>query len=113
MNDAEGLNDIINSFINFERPEVKNFRKAIELFKQDIPKVTDTLRNMLEEQEKTNPKFVKERDKFLKLCHDSINPEVTKADVREMIIQHILTEDIFIQYLTKHNSIEKIILHIS
>ncbi len=60
-----------------------------------MPKVTDTLRDLLEIQEKKNPKFVKERDKFLKLCHDSINPEVTKADVREMIIQHILTEDIF------------------
>jgi predicted helicase len=95
MKDAEALDHIIHSFINFERPEVKNFRKAIELFKQDIPKVTDTLRDLLDEQEKTNKKFTAERDKFLKLCHDSINPDVTKADVREMIIQHILTEDIF------------------
>jgi len=95
MKDAEALDRILHSFINFERPEVKNFRKAIELFKQDIPKVTDTLRDMLDVQETENKKFVKERDKFLKLCHDSINPEVTKADVREMIIQHILTEDIF------------------
>jgi predicted helicase len=95
MNDAEALHHIITVFINFERPEVQHFRKAIELFKQDIPKVTDTLRNMLEVQETDNPNFVKERDKFLKLCHDSINPDVTKADVREMIIQHILTEDIF------------------
>ena len=50
---------------------------------------------MLEVQETDNPKFVKERDKFLKLCHDSINPEITKQDIREMMIQHILTEDIF------------------
>lgn len=95
VSDAEALDKLLIAFINFERPEVKNFRKAIELFKQDVPKVTDTLRDLLELQEKKNPKFVKERDKFLKLCHDSINPEVTKADVREMIIQHILTEDIF------------------
>jgi predicted helicase len=95
MSNAEALDRILHSFINFERPEVKNFRKAIELFKQDVPKVTDTIRDLLEVQEKTNAKFRKERDKFLKLCHDSINPEVTKADVREMIIQHILTEDIF------------------
>ncbi|WP_202552228.1 hypothetical protein [Ginsengibacter hankyongi] len=95
MKDAEALDRILHDFINFERPEVKNFRKAIELFKQDIPKVTDTIRDLLEVQEKSNPAFVTERDKFLKLCHDSINPEVTKADVREMIIQHILTEDIF------------------
>lgn len=93
--DNQALDELIKAFISFERPEVKNFRKAIELFKQDVPKVTDTLRDMLEIQEKTNPKFKKERDKFLLLCHDSINPDVTKEDVREMIIQHILTEDIF------------------
>ena len=95
MMDAEALDRILLSFISFERPEVRSFRKAIELFKQDVPKVTDTLRDMLDVEEKKNKKFVKERDKFLKLCHDSINPEITKADVREMIIQHILTEDIF------------------
>ena len=95
MKDAEKLDAIINAFINFERPEVKNFRNAIELFKQDIPKVTDTLRDILEDQEKVNKTFVKKRDAFLRLCHDSINPDVTKLDVREMIIQHILTEDIF------------------
>lgn len=95
MSDAEALDRIINSFINFERAEVKNFRTAIELFKQDIPKLTQTLRELLNSEEKSNAKFVKERDKFLKLCHDSINPEVSKEDVREMIIQHILTEDIF------------------
>lgn len=95
VSDSQALDRLLLTFISFERPEVKNFRKAIELFKQDIPKVTETIREMLEIQEKTNPKFVKERDKFLQLCHDSINPDVTKADVREMIIQHILTEDIF------------------
>ncbi len=95
MKDTKALDNIITTFISFERPEVKNFRKAIELFKQDIPKVTDTLREILETQETDNPKFVSERNKFLKLCHDSINPDVTTGDVREMIIQHILTEDIF------------------
>ena len=95
MKDGAALDHLIHNFINFERPEVKHFHTAIELFKQDIPKVTDMLRDLLETQETTNPKFVKERNKFLKLCHDSINPEVTPADVREMMIQHILTEDIF------------------
>lgn len=95
MSEAEALDRIIHSFINFERPEVRNFHKAIELFKQDIPKVTDTLRDMLLTQENSNKEFIKERDKFLKLCHESINPNVTNDDVREMMIQHILTEDIF------------------
>jgi len=95
MKDIEALDNLINTFMSYERAEVKNFRKAIELFKEDIPHVTETIRDLLEKQEKDNKNFVKERNKFLSLCQKSINPEVTKADVREMIIQHILTEDIF------------------
>ena len=32
---------------------------------------------------------------FLKHAKETINPTVSDADVREMLIQHILTEDIF------------------
>ena len=93
--DAEALHRLLTVFICFERPEVINFRKAIEHFKEDIPKVTETLRDIISEAEKANPNYVKAAAVFLKLCHDSINPDITTADVREMIIQHILTEDIF------------------
>lgn len=75
--DSEALHRIINAFINFERPEVQHFRKAIELFKQDIPKVTETLRKIIIEQETGNEKFIKASATFLKLCHDSINPNIT------------------------------------
>lgn len=95
MKDAESLDKLLISFISFERPEVRNFRKAIELFKEHIPKVTTLVRNIIVEQETTNKEFIKAGKKFLKLCQDSINPEVTMDDVREMIIQHIVTEDIF------------------
>lgn len=95
MAEIAALDRLINEFINFERPEVQNFRKAIELFKEDIPKVTETLKGIIKSQEKTNAKFQAAGTAFLKLCHDSINPDVTMADVQEMIIQHILTEDIF------------------
>lgn len=74
---------------------MQGFREAIELFKQDVPKVTETLRGIILAQEKTNPAFNKAAAAFLKLCQDSINPDVAMDDVREMMIQHILTENIF------------------
>lgn len=95
MSDAEALHRVITDFISFERPEIRNFRKAIELFKQDIPKVTETIRGIIIDAEKGNKKFIAASAVFLKLCHDSINPDVNNEDVREMIIQHILTEDVF------------------
>ena len=95
MSDAEALDRIIKTFIAYQRPEVENFHKAIELFKQDIPKVTDTLRGIILAEEKTNTKFKETEATFWELCKESINPEITLEDIREMMIQHILTEDIF------------------
>ena len=34
---------------------------------------------------------------FLELCRRTMGPDVTYADVREMLLQHILTEDIFLR----------------
>ncbi|MFL5739311.1 MAG: type ISP restriction/modification enzyme [Flavisolibacter sp.] len=95
IKDAEALHQLLTAFVTFERPEVTHFRKAIEHFKQDIPKVTEAIRGLIIEQEASNLKYNKAAEAFLKLCHDSINPEIKMEDVREMIIQHILTEDIF------------------
>ncbi|MCX6237784.1 MAG: N-6 DNA methylase [Bacteroidia bacterium] len=95
MSDTEALDRIIHEFISYERPEVENFHKAIELFKQDIPKVTDTLRGIILSQEKTNAKFIEAEANYWALCKESINPGISLDDIREMMIQHILTEDIF------------------
>ena len=96
MRDDEALDGIINAFINYVRPEVEDFREAIASFKEDLPTILEALRGLIARQSETNRNFVTARDKFLEICRKSINPEISLEDVREMIIQHILTEDIFI-----------------
>jgi predicted helicase len=95
MADADNLDKVIKQFVNYEREEVHKFRDAIEHFKQDIPNVTDTLRKLIAEQEEGNKNYIKACNTFLEMLKDSINPDITTADVKEMMIQHILTADIF------------------
>ncbi|BAY85289.1 adenine specific DNA methyltransferase [Calothrix parasitica NIES-267] len=96
IKDAEALDEIINNFINYVRPEVKDFREAIETFKEDLPTILKALRDLINSQANTNKKFNESINKFWGICKESINPEIDLSDVREMVIQHILTEDIFI-----------------
>lgn len=96
MRDAEALDRTLNAFVNYMRPEVKDFREAIKIFKQDLPTILETLRGMLQTQERSNPQFCQRRNRFLEICRESINPEMSLFDVQEMLIQHILTEDIFL-----------------
>ena len=66
-------------------------------FKDDLPKVLEALCEMFDAQQKSNKPFDKALKVFLKLCQDSIQADITLDDVREMLIQHILTEDIFLR----------------
>lgn len=89
------LDGLITQFINYVPPEVNNFRQAINAFKEDVPTILEALREIIAQQAETNQDFIAARTKFHDICQQSINPEISLLDVREMIIQHILTEDIF------------------
>jgi predicted helicase len=97
MRDAEALNHLVTAFVSFERPEVSDFRRAVSNFKDDLPKVLEALREMIDAQQKSNKAFAQALKTFLKLCRDNIHADITLDDAREMLIQHILTEDIFLR----------------
>lgn len=91
------LQKLLELFFSYEPEVIVDFRKAVEQFKTDLPAVLSALRDMIGAAEKENEKFRKASLRFLKHAQDTINPSVTAADVREMLIQHILTEEIFSQ----------------
>jgi very-short-patch-repair endonuclease/type I restriction-modification system DNA methylase subunit len=132
IQDIDALDQIINAFINYTRPEVKDFREAIDSFNSDLPTILVTLRDLINQQFTLTPgpsptgegsesptgegsesptgegsesptgeggkkrEFKEKFNNLLTLCQESINPHITREDVREMMIQHILTEDIFL-----------------
>jgi hypothetical protein len=67
----------------------------VEQFKADLPAVLLALRAMIDKQETGNADFRAAQAKFLTHAQEAINPALGEADVREMLIQHILTEEIF------------------
>ena len=97
MADAKKLNALILKFLNHAPPEVANFHQAVAQFKEDMPQVLIALREMISKSYQTKSDFRTAADDFLQLCRETINPEVEAADVREMLIQHILTKDIFLK----------------
>ena len=91
------LHRLIRRFLDYELPQIEEFRGAQHQFKQDLPTVLDSLRAAVEEAEAENASYRAAAAGFLELCHRSISPEVSDADVREMLLQHILTKDIFLR----------------
>ena len=91
------LHRLIRRFLDYELPEIEDFRKAQAQFKDDLPRVLTSLRATIEDAERDNAEYQAAAAAFLELCHRSIGPDVAAADVREMLLQHILTKDIFLR----------------
>ena len=90
------LHRLIRVFLDYELPEIQEFRHAQSQFKTDLPTVLENLRATVTEAEADNPEYQEAASSFLDLCRRTIGPSVSPADVREMLLQHILTKDIFL-----------------
>ena len=95
MREDKALDKLIQTFLDYCPPAAEKFHKAVGQFKRDLPQVLDELRGTINSAHDDNPEFRKAAGEFLAHCKTAINPEVEAADVREMLIQHILTKDIF------------------
>lgn len=93
--DPHALERLLDLFFAYERPEIVQFRKAVVQFKTDLPAVLEALRAKIEAASASNTAFKQAEKTFLDHVRDTINPAIAAADVREMLIQHILTEEIF------------------
>lgn len=92
---APRLEGLLKQFFEYESPPRARFRKAVDQFKADLPDVLITLRSMIDAAFDRNKIFQDAAKVFLKHAKRTIHPNVTADDVREMLIQHILTEEIF------------------
>ena len=89
------LHRLIRRFLDYELPNIEEFRQAQGQFKTDLPAVLENLRQSVASAEEGNADYREKASKFLELCKQTIGPDLSEADVREMLLQHILTKDIF------------------
>ncbi|MDO9212291.1 MAG: N-6 DNA methylase [Methylococcales bacterium] len=95
VNDAAQLQRLLNSFFDYESPEVASFRIARAKFLTELPQVAAALTELLSAARRDNAHFRQQSAAFLQLCQRSIGERVTAQNVDEMLIQHILTDQIF------------------
>lgn len=93
--DDDALLHLLNKFFAYERQEIAEFRRAAEQFRRDLPQILEALRMAIGEAEARSSEFARALKDFLDHAHQAINRTVTADDGREMLIQHILTEEIF------------------
>lgn len=114
LSDDDALLSLIEAFYSHEPPELSEFKAASAKFRADLPQVLEALEMAIGEAEARSADFGRALDDFLSHAKQAINPSVTKNDVRKMLIQHILTEEIFasvfdnVQYHRENNIAKKL-----
>lgn len=95
IEDVNRLQALLDLFFGHKDKVYAEFLKAIEQFKADLPAVLKLLRETIETSERENENFRRAAADFLAHARKAINPTLSAADVREMLIQHVLTEEVF------------------
>jgi predicted helicase len=95
LDNKEDLDKLLTQFVSFKSKDVKEFYDAVENFKYSLPDILETINKEITLAETNNPQFKKARLSFLNICEKSINPSISINDINEMLLQHILTEEIF------------------
>jgi len=95
MDDSNALGQLLFLFFTHERAEIADFNKAVRQFALDLPKVLEALRDIIGKKRASSAPFATAENTFLQHARNAINPSITIDDIQEMLIQHILTEDIF------------------
>jgi predicted helicase len=84
--------ELINRFFSHDESDEREFYRAMNEFKSRIPDLAQSLREHISEAHRKNRKFREAFAAFMALCRASLNPDLTDANVDEMLIQHLLTE---------------------
>jgi predicted helicase len=92
LNDPKSLEELINVFFGYNQPDIEQFDKAIDEFKERVPELAKGLMEKISEAHQNNKQFIGAFSSFFKLCQNSLNPNIRKAAVDEMLVQHLLTE---------------------
>ncbi len=82
-------------FFGYNPPAYEQWQEAVTAFKDKVKEHGDALLKILEQELKTNQAFIQAFESFTQLCVEAINPNLSLNAVKEMLIQHLLTERIF------------------
>ncbi len=95
ISDPANLIESLKYLFAYTAPALDNWQTAVTDFRAHVPDLANQLMELIEQRYETDPTFKKAFADFYEICRTAINPDLSRAAVEEMLIQHILTERIF------------------
>ncbi len=95
VSEPENLIHLLDTFFGYQEENIADWYAAVEEFKEKVPVLGRGVAKRIQSERRDNPPFREAFANFHRQCQAAINPNLTAAEVEEMLIQHLLTERIF------------------
>ncbi len=96
LTDPTELAKMLTLFLGHAQPQIAEFHTAVTKFQERIPELaTALLEHINKEEQENNQGFVTAFESFYTLCKKTLNPNLSRDAVKEMLVQHLLTERLF------------------
>lgn len=86
---------MLKKFLTYQQPDVANFEQAVLDFKEQIPHIATRLLTLINDEYTSNRAFLTAFTAFTTLCQSTLNPQISADEIKEMLVQHLLTERLF------------------
>ena len=103
VRDKAGLAGLLSAFYSHKSAAFTSFDEAIARFQEEVPNIANGLKERIEQAHRENDQFQTTFAEFEELCRKSLNPNISKAAINEMLIQHLLTERIIRKVFDRDN----------
>ena len=101
------LADLLSAFYSHEIEEFSDFEQAVARFAGEVPQIAQGLQQRINEARVSNPAFQRAFADFMALCSEALNPNISRAAVEEMLIQHLLTERLIRRVFDQENFVRR------
>jgi hypothetical protein len=91
----EQLAGLLTRFFGHTSEQIDEYHLAVREFEGRIPDLAQGLRKRIEEAREDNPVFADAFAQFHELCRGALNPAIAAPAIKEMLVQHLLTERLF------------------
>ncbi|ROL56109.1 DNA helicase [Bacteroidetes/Chlorobi group bacterium Naka2016] len=95
---------------NYKSEPIADWEQAVEQFKEKIPALAQSLLELIEKEMQNNHHFRQAYRSFADIIRLSINPNISESAIEEMLIQHLLTEQIFSSVFNNPDFVKKNII---
>ncbi|MCY4145452.1 MAG: N-6 DNA methylase [Chloroflexi bacterium] len=85
---------LLTQYFNYKEQARQSFNEAVQSYGEQIRDIASQLQAKIAAAHHDNPGFQRKFGEFMEVCRRSLNPNISREAIDEMLIQHLMTERI-------------------